>query len=146
MKGGGRVPPPKPERKKTMMTAAEFFTKTDLKALTEKLNAANGRATARTLDIDACIEHLTDFENSLRISKKAMTGTKAIVHATMETLPGAYRYRAYSTKASFEYDGKHWRFKEAERSTLKQKGCAYHVEASLSDSAKQAIVSKYELN
>lgn len=129
-----------------MMTATEFFTKTDLKALTEKLNAANGRATTRTLNIDACIEHLTKFENSLRISKKAMTGTKVIVHATMETLPHAYKYRADSTKVTFEYDGKRWRFCEAERSTLKQRGCAYHVEASLSDSAKQAIVSKYELN
>lgn len=127
------------------MTATEFFTKSDLKALNEKLDTANGRATARTLSADKCAEYLEEFERKAFISKKAMTGTTVTVHASMEKLPLSYKYSADSTKAVFEYDGKHWRFKNAERSRLVQRAGFWHVEAVFSQTAILAIADRYAM-
>lgn len=126
------------------MTAADFFQKKELTKLVAALAEANGRATARTLSADGCAEYLAKFEEHTAISKKAMAGTVVTVHGSMEQLPRAYRYRADSTKASFQYDGKTWRFLNAERSILRQLSSYIHVIASFSPTAKDAIVQKYE--
>lgn len=128
------------------MTAAEFFQKKELTKLMAALAEANGRATARTLSADECAEYIAKFEERTGISKKAMTGTVVIVHGSMEQLPQAYRYRAYSTKASFQYDGRSrtWRFLNAERSTLRQRSSWVHIIASFSLTAKDATAAKYE--
>lgn len=125
------------------MAAAEFFQKKELTKLVAALAEANGRATARTLSADECADYLAVFESLTDISKRAMTGTTVVVHGSMERLPKAYKYRADSTKAAFRYDGKTWRFLEAERSVLKQGSPLTHVVASFSDSAKEAIVAKF---
>lgn len=108
------------------------------------LAEANGRATARTLSAAECAEYLAKFEGQAGISKKAMAGTIVTVHGSMEQLPRAYKYRADSTKASFQYDGKTWRFLSAERSILRQHSSWIHVIASFSPTAKAAIVQKYD--
>lgn len=126
------------------MTAAEFFQKKELANLVAALAEANGRATARTLLADECAEYLAKFEGHTAISKKAMAGTIVTVHGAMEQLPRAYKYRADSTKASFQYDGKTWRFLNAERSILRQHSSWVHVIASFSPTAKDAIAQKYE--
>lgn len=126
------------------MTAAEFFQKKELAKLVAALAEANGRATARTLSDDECAEYLSKFEKRAGISKKAMAGTVVTVHGSMEQLPRAYKYRADSTKASFQYDGRTWRFLNAERSTLRQHSSFIHVIASFSPTAKDAIAQKYE--
>lgn len=126
------------------MTAAEFFQKKELAKLVAALAEANGRATARTLSVDECAEYIAGFEERVGISKKAMAGTVVIVHGSMEQLPRAYKYRADSTKASFQFDGKTWRFLNAERSTLRQRSSHIHVIASFSPTAKDAIAAKYE--
>lgn len=128
-----------------MTTAIDFFSKTESKKLAEGLAEANGRATARTLSADACAEYLERYMQHLDITKRALTGTVATVHATMERLPHAYKYRADSTKATFEFDGKVWRFVFACRDRLVQRGNACHVEARLSASAVAALADKYEL-
>ena len=126
------------------MTAAEFFQKKELAKLVAALAEANGLATARTLSADECAEYISSFEEHTAVSKKAMAGTIVTVHGSMERLPKAYRYRADSTKAAFQYDGKTWQFLSAERSTLKQRSSYVHVIASFSPTAKDAIAAKYE--
>ena len=126
------------------MTAAEFFQKKELAKLVAALADANGRATARTLSADECAEYIAKFEERTGISKKAMTGTVVIVHGSMGQLPQAYRYRADSTKALFQYDGSAWRFLDAKRSILRQRSSWIHIIASFSPTAKDAIAAKYE--
>lgn len=126
------------------MTAAEFFRKKELANLVAALAEANGRATARTLSADECAEYLAKFEEHTAISKKAMAGTIVTVHGSMEQLPRAYKYRADSTKASFQYDGKHWVFVEAVRSALTQRSSFCHVHAAFSETARDALAAKYE--
>lgn len=126
------------------MTAAEFFQKKELAKLVAALAEANGRTTARTLSADECAEYISAFEERVAISKKALAGTIVTVHGSMEQLPRAYKYRADSTKASFQYEGKTWRFLSAERSTLKQHSSWVHAIASFSPTAKDAIAARYE--
>lgn len=127
-----------------MVAETEFFQKKELAKLMAALEEANGRATARTLSADECAEYIAAFEERTGISKKAMAGTIVTVHGSMEQLPRAYKYHADSTKASFQYDGRTWRFLSAERSTLRQHSSYLHVIASFSQTAKDAIAAKYE--
>lgn len=120
----------------------EFFLKKDEKALNDKLNELQNRCKERVLSAESCIEYLTNVEIHLGVSKKAMTGTKVVVHATMGKLPHSYRYTANSTKAVFVFDGKHWRFVKAYRDRLFQKNNVYHSELELSDSAKEALIQR----
>lgn len=120
----------------------EFFLKKDEKALNDKLNELQNRCQERLLSVESCSEHLKNAEEHLSLSKKAMTWTKVVVHATMEKLPHSYRYTANSTKAVFTFDGKHWRFVKAYRDRLIQKGNTYHTELELSDSAQEAIIQR----
>lgn len=127
-----------------MATAFELFTKTTIKALEAALTEANGRATARTLSLDECVEYIDRFVCRCGITKKAMTGTEITVHGSMEKLPRAYKYQADSTKAAFEFNGKHWEFVEAVRSTLTQRSSYCHVQAAFSETARDALAAKYE--
>ena len=122
--------------------ANDYFSKSTLNALEAALKEANGRATARTLDVDGIVEYLHSYMLRLDISKKALTGTEVTVHASMEQLPRAYKWNADSTKASFLFDGKKWKFLTAERSRLVQRCGSYHVVATLSQTAIEAITSK----
>lgn len=122
--------------------ANDYFSKSTLNALEAALKEANGRATARTLDVDDIVEYLRGYMCRLDISKKALTGTKVTVHASMEQLPRAYKWNADSTKASFLFDGKKWKFLTVERSLLVQRCGSYHVVATLSQTAIDAITAK----
>lgn len=124
------------------MDATDLFKKTDIKRLSAKLAEVEGRSTTRLLSVDDCADHLSHIMR-WPISKKALTGTKVIVHATMEKLPNSYGYAANSTKATFTFDGRHWCFVDAERSFLKQKSGNCHCEVFLSDTAKGSICEYY---
>ncbi len=123
----------------------EFFLKKDEKALNDKLNELQDRCQERLLSVESCGEYLKDVEEHLSLSKKAMTGTKVVVHATMEKLPHSYRYTANSTKAVFTFDGKHWRFVKAYRDRMVQRSNYFHSEIELSDLAKEGIISRYRM-
>lgn len=124
------------------MDATDLFKKTDIKRLSAKLMEVEGKSTTRLLSVDDCADHLSHIMN-WPISKKALAGTKVVVHSTMEKLPSAYHYTAMSTKATFTFDGKHWCFVDAERSILKQKAGNCHCEVFLSDTAKDSICEYY---
>ena len=127
------------------MCEREFFKKKDSKALNDKLNELQERCKERLLSVDDCICRLNKVDSFLNISNKAITGTKVIVHADMQKLPHCYRYVANSTKAVFVYDGRHWCFMSAFRDRMLQKGIGYHCEIELSDTAKSAILQRYNL-
>jgi hypothetical protein len=114
---------------------------------TEKLNAAiieaEGRATARTMNaeyVDSKLFYVVNrYLNGL--PKKALTGTRATVHASTEKLPSSYKYRAESTQAEFLHDGKGWVLVSVWRGTLRQSSAAKEgVELELTDTAKEWLL------
>lgn len=122
---------------------AQIMGKRDFANLESALAGENGRATARTLTAEECIDYLETYMNYVGISKKALTDTVVTVHGSMEKLPNAYKYPAASTKATFVFDGKTWHLYRAERSRLVQRSGCLHVVAELSGTAKAAIVARF---
>ena len=78
---------------------------------TEKLEGAlkeaQGRATARTIDVERILDVLKYVEKRLGIGKAALKGTK--VHFTgAEKFAKAYRFTPESTHFEAEHNGKTW--------------------------------------
>lgn len=115
---------------------------TDTEALQAAITETEGRATARTLGAEEAGHRLDQVVYNLLRSmpKKYLAGSKAVVHASTERLPQAYKYSADSTKARFEHDGKGWVLVEVVRDRLVQKSARYGVELSLTDTAKGWLV------
>lgn len=75
-------------------------------------------------------------------SKKDLAGTRVRVHASTEKLPSSYRYRADSTQAVAEHDGKGWILVEVVRDTLRQSSASkYGLEIELSEGARAHILA-----
>lgn len=123
--------------------ATQIMCKRDYGKLEAALAEANGRATARTLTAEQCVEYLETYMNYVGISKKALTDTVVTIHGSMEKLPSAYKYPADSTKATFVFDGRTWHLYRAERSRLVQRSGCLHVVAELSNTAKDAIAASF---
>lgn len=116
----------------------------NLEAITTAIEAAEGRATARTLSPESVCEKLNRAEAMMNWpSKKALKGTRILVHASTEKLPNSYKYRAESTQALFEHDGKGWILVEVKRGTLRQSSdCSKRgLEIYASDEAKNHMLS-----
>lgn len=122
--------------------AAKIYS-TNLEALAEAISNAEGRATARTMKAEKVREALERVVSRYLnyMPKKALTGTRATVHASTEKLPSSYKYRAESTQAEFMHDGKGWFLVSVWRGTLRQSSAAKEgVEFELSDTAKEWLL------
>lgn len=127
------------------MSEKEYLKKRDEKALSSKLAELQDKCKTRLLSVDDCVWRLMGVDNYLYISKKAKTGTKVVVHASMSKLPNSYKYQADSTKAVFIFDGKRWCFMTAYRDRMLQKHSYDHCEIELSDTAKEAVLKRFEI-
>lgn len=114
----------------------------DTEALQAAITEKEGRASARTLSAEDAADRLDRVVyNALHnMPKKYLAGCRAIVHASTERLPNAYKYRADSTKAVFEHDGKDWMLAEIRRDGLVQKSARFGVQLDLTDTAKEWII------
>lgn len=100
--------------------------------------------TTRTLNPESVCGMLHRAEAMMNWpSKKALKGTRVLVHASTEKLPNSYRYRAESTQALFEHDGKGWVLVEVKRGTLRQSSDSskHGLEIYASDEAKNHMLS-----
>lgn len=123
--------------------AAKIYS-TNIEALAEAISNAEGRATARTMNAEYVDSKLFYVVNRYLngMPKKALTGTRATVHASTEKLPSSYKYRAESTQAEFLHDGKGWALVSVWRGTLMQSSAAKEgVELDLSDTAKEWLLN-----
>jgi hypothetical protein len=112
-------------------------------AIQAAIENAEGKATARTLTVADLESKLGSAERMLMWpSKKDLAGTRVRVHASTEKLPSAYRYRADSTQAVCEHDGKGWILVEVERDTLRQSSAnKYGLEIEPSEGARAHILA-----
>lgn len=118
-----------------------YVNEENAEAIKAALEFAEKKASARTLTVNDLVSKLGDAEKVLMWPpKKALAGTRIRVHASTEKLPSAYRYRADSTQAVCEHDGKGWVLVEVVRDRLRQS--AVHklgLEIEPSDSARDHI-------
>lgn len=120
-----------------------YVNEKNLDAIKAAIDSAEGKATARTLTAADLLSKLAAAERTLYYpSKKDLAGTRVRVHASTEKLPGSYRYRADSTQAVCEHDGKGWVLVEVVRDTLRQSSeSKYGLEIEPSDSARDHIMA-----
>lgn len=119
----------------------KIYTKSSLEDIQKMIDEAEGRATARTLSAADLCAKATAAEKMLHWpSNKALTGTKITVHASTEKLPSSYRYRAESTQAQLEHDGKGWVIVSVKRETLRQStACKIGLEIEPSQTTRDHI-------
>jgi hypothetical protein len=112
-------------------------------AIKAEIDIAEGKATARTLTVADLLSKLAEAEKMLMSpSKKDLAGTRVRVHGSTEKLPRSYRYRADSTQALCEHDGKGWVLVEVARDTLRQSAVYKRgLEIEPSDSARDHIMA-----
>ena len=106
-----------------MTKKAKKIYSTNTEAIQAAISEAEGRATARTLSAQNANDALESvvYDVLRQMPKKVLAGCRAIVHASTERLPRAYKYRAESTQAHFVHDGKGWFLDSVERDTLVQR-------------------------
>ena len=120
-----------------------YVNEKNLDAIKSAIEAAEGKATVRTLAVDDLLSKLAAAERMLYYPpKKDLAGTRVRVHASTEKLPSAYRYRADSTQAVCEHDGKGWVLVEVVRDRLRQSAVyKLGLEIEPSDSARDHIMA-----
>lgn len=125
------------------MKAKKLYITGNLEAIKAAIETAEGKATDRTLTVTDLVSKLAAAERMLMYpSKKDLAGTRVRVHASTEKLPSSYRYRADSTQAVVEHDGKGWILVEVVRDTLRQSSASkYGLEIEPSDGARAHILA-----
>ena len=131
------------KRSQEMKEKKLYVNKKNVEAIKSAIEAAEGKATVRTLTVDDLTEKLADAEKVLMWpSKKDLAGTRIRIHASTEKLPSVYRYRADSTQAVCEHDGKGWVLVEVVRDRLRQSAVYKRgLEIEPSDSARDHIMA-----
>lgn len=106
------------------------------------IEAAEGKATARTIDYDDIVSELSWLESFWGIPKKAMTGIKVSVNANAQTFPSAYKYTPESTWFDAEKTSSGWKLTDVYRDVCRGPKSQYQVK--LTDTAKLAIMDANE--
>ena len=102
------------------------------------IDAAQARARERLISYDDLLKAIKEIEGKLRITKKALEGTRASVDIHAQDFARAYRFRAESTHFSIIFENKRWRLISVARKDTR--GRLHTYEITLSDTAKAAIL------
>ena len=108
--------------------------------LSVALEEVQARCKVRILNVNDIEEIISNVTSKLNIPKNALIGTK-ILYSGAEIFPSSYRYRPESTHFTAEFNGRNWVIIGISRGTCPDRYS--NVTIMLSDSAKQAIVNKF---
>lgn len=109
------------------------------------LGQVQGKATARIiLNYQHILEIIEGVENRIGpITKKALEGTQ-VFYDFRQSFPQAYKYTAESTHMTLRYSKGEWRLVRLTRFTCPNMTAYYPYELRLSNTAKEAILRRYE--
>lgn len=102
------------------------------------IKAAEGRATARTIDYWSIVRMIETLEKSLGIAKKHMIGIVADIDINAQDFPNAYKYTPQSTHFTIIRKTSGWDLQTVYRDTTRRYNHRFHV--TLTEDAKKAIV------
>lgn len=109
------------------------------------IKAAQGKATARTIDsFDEILGIVKDVEHRIgMMPKTALEGT-TVHYDFRQHFPSAYRYAPDSTHLDLRYHAGSWRLTAVARTRCPSISSDYYYGLCLSDSAKEAILTRYK--
>ena len=111
-------------------------------AIQAAIQAAEGRATARTITYEDIIDDIKRVEKHLCISKKAMLNIRADIDHNAQQFPNAYRYTPESTHYTMTRAASGWRLDSISRDTCRAPSRA--VALTLTEEARAAIIAARE--
>ena len=114
--------------------------KNSMELIDAVLNDIQRRCKVRIITSEDIIKQLIKYETSINISKKALNGTKVTMDINAQSFPSAYKFIPESTKFSAEYINGSWRITDIYRGVCTKT----KILATLSDSAKIAVINNYE--
>lgn len=110
--------------------------------LSDAIKAAEGKATARTLDVSDIKRIIDHVDSELKIPKKFMLGVKITCDVNAQTFPASYKYTPESTWFDAECKKTGWCVTDIYRwkTMLTDK---HKVEINLTDEARKAIIDRF---
>lgn len=123
-----------------MEKAIILNSETKMQQLQNELDEIQSRCKTRTISAADVAYILSEVENSLGISKKAMKGV-TVLYSGAEKFPNAYKYFPESTHFTAEYSGTAWKIVSINRTTCPNR--TKNTEVVLTDEAKNAIIDAH---
>ena len=108
----------------------------------DAIKAAEGRATARTINAGWIMNSVERVEDALNIPKTHMKGIRVDVDPHAQSFPRAYKYTPESTQFTAIHNGKEWELTDISRRPCR--GCTQEFSITLTDEAKEAIIKSFE--
>lgn len=109
-------------------------------ALTEALEEAQKRCTARTIDAKTVCRSLKEVEQRLDLPKRALEGISVTVDANAQDFPKAYKYTPESTVFSAVYKSGSWKITEVTRA--KTARLSQGTRVTLTEEAKADVIAR----
>lgn len=111
----------------------------------EAIKAVQGKATARTIDSYAELENIVKSVESRigGMSKTELEGTE-FIYDDRQHFPNAYKWRPESTWIKCRYSKGSWRLTDTGRGYCPNSNSSYRYALYLSESAKAAILKRYQ--
>ena len=114
----------------------------NIEKIEQVLKEVQKRSKVRNITVDEIFKAAVYITNEIKISKKAMNGTKVYVDLNADKYPNAYKFNPESTHFTLLFDKGKWRVTNIAR-TLQNKSCPYRYDIVLSETAKEAILNRY---
>lgn len=108
--------------------------------LTEAIEEAQKRCTARTIDAYTVCHSLAEIEQRLDLPKRALEGISVTVDAKAQDFPKAYKYTPESTVFSAVYKSGSWKITEVTRE--KTARLFQGTRVTLTDEAKAEVIAR----
>ena len=109
-------------------------------ALTEAIEEAQKRCTARTIDAYTVCRNLEEVERRLDLPKRALEGISVTVDPNAQDFPKAYKYTPESTVFSATYKSGSWKITEVTRE--KTAKLFQGTRVTLTDEAKAEVIAR----
>jgi len=122
-----------------MATTAVIIKQENKSKILQMMDDAQGRATARTIDLDDILTAARRIENALNIPKKYLEGLVYSVDMNAQDFPRAYNYVPESTHFTLTYKNGTWRVSDIVRGQCRTYGHTFVCD-SMSAETEQAII------
>jgi hypothetical protein len=122
-----------------MATTAVIIKQENESKIQQMIDDAQGRATARVIDINDILNATVKIEAVLNVPKKYLEGIVYSVDMNAQDFPHAYKYVPESTHFTLTYKNGTWRVSDIIRAQCRTYGHAFVCE-NMSAETEQAII------
>ena len=124
------------------MATAIIIKQENKSKIQQMMDDAQGKATARTIDLDDILTAARRIENALTVPKKYLEGLVYSVDINAQDFAHAYKYTPESTHFTLTYKNGTWRVSDIVRAQCRTYGHTFVCESMSADTEQAIIRSK----